>query len=464
MLDTGTTIVAISTPAGSAGRTIVRASGPDAVAVAAAVFRSANEPLTQLGGFRTVPGRVRCLDLTLPARAYLFRQPRSYTRQDVVELHIPGNPIAASAVMEAMLAAGAKPAAPGQFTQRAFLHGRIDLCQAEAVADVIAAATDTQLRAAAGTAGKLRTLCSRWSETVAEALAETEAGIDLSDEDIELPSPAVLSDRLTALADDISQVLAESVTITGLAETPRVAIAGAPNVGKSSLLNALSGLDRAIISATAGTTRDVLTAPMTLPIGREILLADLAGLTPHAAGIAHAANDAARAALASSDAVLYVVDAADPDLSLLEQIAAAHDPAVLTLLANKIDLLAGQAPDSALTVLARRSPWPVLGTSAVTAAGLTAVKDRLGEVLDLSADRSVSACSLYERQRSAIALAGQAVSLAAEQIRPLSHIAEQAEITAMELRTALMHLGTICGEVVNEQILGRIFERFCVGK
>ncbi len=466
MYDMTTTIAAISTAAGSAGRAIVRVSGDRATALAETVFRTADTPLVDLGGFRVTPGWVVCEAMTLPARAYVFRAPRSYTRQDVVELHIPGHPLAAGMLLSSLLAAGASPAGPGEFTQRAFLSGRIDLSSAEAVADVISAATDAQLRAATINAGgALRTLCAAWAETVTESLAEVEASIDMAEEDIELLGPIALADRLAALAGEIERALAESVRVTTNADIPRVAMAGAPNVGKSSLLNALTGMDRAIVSATAGTTRDVLTAPLTDPTGREVLLADLAGLTVAAPGVASAADNAARRALASADAVLLVLDSASPDLSLLREVTAAASPAVpITVVANKIDLLTGADAGAVLSRLAEQAHLPVLGCSAVTGAGLDTLTDRLGEAVGVESHRGTGPCALHDRQRDAMARAVAALVVAAEIARPLGHLADAAEFLAVELRTSLAELGTISGEVVTEEVLGRIFARFCVGK
>ena len=467
MLDPNQTIAAISSPSGAAGRAIVRASGPAAFKIAAAVFRPAGPTaLEDLEGFRAVGGAVRFDGGALPARAYVFRAPRSYTRQDLVELHLPGNPLAAAGVLTAMLQAGARPAAAGEFTLRAFLSGRIDLSAAEGVADVIDAATDGQLAAAARNAGgALRKLCARWSGAIAEALAETEASIDIATEDLELIAPADLAARLGALGEDMRRTRRTAARITSTAVTPRAVLAGEPNVGKSSLLNALTGLDRAIVSATAHTTRDVLTAPMTLPNGREILLVDLAGLAADPGGVVtRAADRAARAALAGADAVVIVLDATAPDMRLLDEVALHRSTSAATVAINKIDLLTSDQAESLRRRIAAAKNLPTLTVSARSREGLDDLISRLGESLGLEAARGESLCALHDRQRDAITRAAEAIDRAAAAMRPLGHLADRAEILAVELRTALAQVGTISGEAIGEEILGRIFRRFCVGK
>ena len=456
------TIAAVSSAAGPAGRSIVRLSGPEALRLAGGVF---SEPLAHLGGFRAVVGVVsvpRPVPIVVPARVYLFRAPRSYTRQDVVELHVPGEVVAA-VVCGALLEAGARPAEPGEFTARAFLTGRLDLARAEAVADIIDAEADAQVRSAAGVlAGTLSRLCGPAARELTEVLVLAEASIDFAEEDIELSSPGELSRRLRAVAGRLEAVVASAGRRPAATPLPRVVITGRPNAGKSSLLNALSGTDRAIVSALAGTTRDVLSAPARLAQRCEVLLLDAAGLDVTSDPLARAAHRAARDAVASADAVVFVVDAAggdhEKDGALLEEVRQLNRRAPVVVAANKADL----RPE--LAGLRRQFGAELLVISALKGWGLEKLRSVLAGHLAGASAPQVGELLLHERQRERISAAASAARRAAGLLGPAKQVADVAELVAVELRTALECLRELTGEVVSEDVLAAIFSRFCIGK
>jgi tRNA modification GTPase len=474
MFNASDTIAAVSSAAGRAGRAIVRLSGPRAIALAEGVFSA---PLAGVGGFRAVAGQARLTGshpITIPARVYVFRAPRSYTRQDVVELHVPGELVASLLLLQFTAAdtcSGSPPARPaeaGEFTARAFLSGRLDLSRAQAVADVIDAQADAQLRSAIGMMrGALARLCQPPAQTLAEALALTEASIDFADEGVELAPVAEVATKLAGVAAALGRILAMAGAGSAGALEPKVAIAGRSNAGKSSLLNALGGVDRAIVSALAGTTRDVLSAPATLAGGVEVMLLDAAGLDATPDPLAPAAHAAAREAVASADAILFVIDAADGesplDTQLLAEVAALNPRAPLLVLANKVDLV--EQPVQSLDI---RTSNPLVGTilpvSAVTGAGLDELRRVLGERLATLAPPVTGQLLLHDRQRRSIAGAAAAANAAMDLLVGVRTIADVAELLAMELRAALHHLRELTGEVVTEDILSAIFARFCVGK
>ena len=468
MLPTDQTIVAISTAGGTSARAIVRLSGPDSLAIGAKLFIPCNRRLEDVGGFRCIDGTVAIYggQGELPARAYVFRTPRSYTRQDVLELHVPGSGVMATALVEELIECGARQAAPGEFTARAFFSGRIDLSAAEAVADVIDAADESQLRSAVGTLrGRLAELCEQSTARVADVLAAVEASIDLADQDVAVDKPHELAQRLGELASQLRSAATQAGDLPETADRPTVVLAGRPNVGKSSLLNALSGTDRAIVSAMAGTTRDVLSASMNVGDGAAVVLQDAAGFARVCDSLSAAGDNAARQAVARGDVVCFVADVttdATEDLALLGEVRRTNRRAEILLLANKVDLV--RQPSASAGELARRGRLEAIPTSALRGDGLAAVRRELARRLDVSVSRGGQVMGLHQRQRRCLLAGASGVTLASDLLSQAGDVADVAELVAVELRDVLSQLGCISGQIVTEDILGRIFARFCVGK
>jgi tRNA modification GTPase len=454
------TIAAIATAPGTGAVGIVRVSGPGAYAVADAVFRPASGARPSgLGPGRVVFGRVaRDGEVVDEALLLTFRAPASYTGQDVIELQTHGGPAVLRRVLALCLEAGARAAGPGEFTLRAYLNGRLDLAQAEAVLDLVNASTEAARRnAAGGLTGALSRRIGEVQSDVTAAYAELQAGFDYPDEGV---PEARLQGPLRRALERIDELLATADAGRLTREGARLALLGRPNAGKSSLLNALLGYQRSLVSDVPGTTRDYLEAPLVLS-GVPVTLVDTAGIRAaadalEASGVVLTTEVAERA-----DLRLLVLDRSraldGEDRELLRRFAPGAPAergggrAHTVVVASKADLPAAWAPAD----LGLHEGVPVVTVSALTGQGLEELRaaladqlvgDAAGAELWVGNDRHVEA---LRRARSSVASA-------------LEH---DEELAALDLQDALAALAAITGrEGVVEETLASIFSRFCVGK
>ncbi|MBE5810121.1 MAG: tRNA uridine-5-carboxymethylaminomethyl(34) synthesis GTPase MnmE [Clostridiales bacterium] len=449
------TIAAIATAPGQGGVAIVRLSGPEAEAILMRLFRPAKkgEPVSHMLTFGHVTDGEATIDECM---AVLMRAPRSYTREDVAEIQLHGGGYIAQRVLELCLRHGAELAAPGEFTRRAFLNGRIDLSQAEAVMSLIAAQGAQSHRAAMR---QLKGGASSFIRKAADELYAIQAGvaacIDYPEEIDESEAAADMIPRTTALAAQIDSACDERaarILQSGL----RVALCGQPNVGKSSLLNALLGEERAIVTPIPGTTRDMVMGDLLLG-GSVIHLTDTAGLHATDDPVEQLGVARARRAMDEADLVLAVFDQSRPldddDRALLAELQGRN----VLLVLNKADLAPALAPADLTALLPAGLPLdaPVLTVSAAEEATLAPLKAYLAEQaavsdnLDLTQPRHVEAARRAARH----------LRQAAETARALS-----VDMASIDLQAAQLALSEITGDEVEERLLDRVFGMFCVGK
>ncbi len=429
-----TVIFALATGAGRSAVAVMRLSGAGTAAVLGAL--AGPLPAPRRASLRLLRHAGVELDRAL---VLWFPAPGSYTGEDSAELHLHGGPAVIAAVADALAALGARPAEPGEFTRRAFLHGRMDLTAAEGIADLISAETEAQRRQALRQAeGGLAARHAGWAQRLTQLLARQEAFIEFEEEDL----PGDLDSRVeadaAALRAEIQAMLAEGDRGEKLREGLTIAILGAPNAGKSSLLNALVGREAAIVSARAGTTRDVVEVRMILA-GVPVTLADTAGLREasdeiEAEGIRRAL---ARAETADLRLLVFAADA-PPDAATLALLGA---DALAVL--NKADLPHAALPEA-------------LAVSARTGAGLAALRQRLEAAAAARAGLADGAVLTRPRHRAAL-------SEAVEELARLP-AAGLPELRAEALRRALRALGRLTGRVDVEQVLDVVFGEFCIGK
>jgi tRNA modification GTPase len=435
------TIFALASGAGRSGVAVYRLSGPLAAATLEALIGRVPAPRQAVRARVTVDGEI--IDDGL---ALFFPAPRSFTGEDVVELHLHGGRAIARALAAALGALGLRPAEPGEFSRRAVVNGKFDLTRAEAIADLVDAETAAQRRQALRQLdGGLERLVEGWRSRLVAALAHFEAVIDFADEGIPDSLMMEVSGSVGRLVADMDAALADNRRGERLRDGFSIAIVGAPNAGKSSLLNRIAGRDAAIVSATAGTTRDVIEVHLDLG-GWPVVLADTAGLRDAAEDVEAEGIKRAIARAETADLRLAVFDATRlPDL----------DPATVALVdagtlvvVNKVDQ-AGTLPSH----IAGRS---VLAVSALNGVGLDALLVGVEAEVSARMDGAASSPFTRERHRAAVSEAGDAL----RRFDPDSG----AELAAEDLRLAGRALGRVTGRIDVEEVLDVVFRDFCIGK
>lgn len=454
------TIAAVATPSGVGGLAVVRVSGVGAFNVVDACFEPAGASQMKLSAASTHTlhyGRFvherRLIDEVMVA---VMRAPRSFTREHSVEITCHGGSLPSRLVLNALLQAGARMAEPGEFTKRAFLNGRIDLAQAEAVADVIHARTELALQAANDQlAGGLSRRVETAREDLLNALAHIEAHIDFPDEDIAPDAREALISRLEAALRLVDALLRTAGEGRILREGIRAAIVGRPNAGKSSLLNRLLGHDRAIVSAEPGTTRDTIEETANVR-GIPVIFVDTAGIRAALNSVEEQGIQRTRAALRNAELVLWVIDQSEPfpppETDVLNEILPGRG---LVTVLNKSDL-PGRCQ------LPERVPGLRIQVSCLTGEGMESLRDAIKELVWSSANSGTdhSCATINSRHQDALKRARMAVERTGSSLGQRGSL----ELAAMELRIAMGALGEIVGQTTTEDLLGRIFSQFCIGK
>lgn len=456
------TIAAIATPLGEGGLAVLRISGPDALAVADKIFLGKDKPSsapTHTIHFGKIVRDGKTLDEVLLA---VLRAPRTFTREDTVEISCHGGILPAKLVLDAILANGARLAEPGEFTRRAFLNGRIDLAQAEAVADLIHSRTELALAAAnEQLAGKLSQRINRLRDDLIHILAHVEAHIDFPDEDIAPDTRDKLLQRLEEGVGFVGELLRTANEGQILRRGIRAAIVGRPNTGKSSLLNQLLGRDRAIVSPIPGTTRDTIEETANVR-GLPVVFIDTAGLREAGDEIEIEGIRRSRQSLAQAELILHVLDAGQPLTRDDENYFAEFAGKKRIFVRNKIDL-PPQWPwppkfDSTPNGLSSVIPVDV---SCVTGQGIESLKDAIKEMVwsgEVKAE--MLQVMINSRHQDALNRARAAALRSIDALRADATL----ELVALDLRIAVAAVGEIVGKTTTEDLLDSIFSQFCIGK
>ena len=453
------TIAAISNPAGKGGISIVRISGPEAFEIAGKVFRPRNgRDIASMRGYTAAFGTVHAVTGELIDQCVLlcFRAPRSYTGEDVAELQCHGGEAGIQAVLRAVLDSGAEPAGRGEFTRRAFLSGRISLTEAEAVMEIVNAASVQGEKAAAAQAeGSLARRTGEYRDRILAVQTQIAAEIDFPEEDVDEADRDQLTEDVRGLAADIAALIKGYDAGQKMLRGIPAAIVGSPNVGKSTILNLISGYEKAIVSPEAGTTRDIIEEQVTLG-GITLMLADTAGIRENASGeIERIGIDRARNRLLRSSLILAVFDVSRPlqedDLALIRELEGKNVLAVI----NKNDL-----PAQADTQRIKEAFPSWVEISAVEDGALDSLERAVAEMSGVSGFDTDSPLLANERQRSCAVRAYDALKEAADSLEKGYTL----DVCYALLDEALSVLYELSGENASEEVIDAVFRDFCVGK
>ena len=455
------TIAAISTAPGVGGIGIIRVSGIDAIEIVDQVFRAANKKTLKESPSHTIHyGHIlnkdeKILDEVL---VMLMKAPKTFTREDVVEINCHGGPVPLEAVLMELIRHGARLAESGEFTKRAFLNGRIDLAQVEAIMDIIEAKTEVSLSQAVNQLeGKLSKQIKTYQDMLIQIIARIEVSIDYPEYDEDEPLAEDFKDDIRALNEKLKQLLATADTGKMIREGVKTAIVGQPNVGKSSLLNALLEENKAIVTDIPGTTRDIVEAYLNIE-GMPFLLLDTAGIRETEDVVEKIGVERSKASIEQADIILMLIDSSRPlddeEIALIEQL---KDRQVIFVL-NKTDLSQVITEEILKTY---SNHQPIISISAMKQEGLNALRQAMKNFI-VNKGISIGQEATISNQRQKQSLLKAIESL--EKVEDTIDMGMPEDCIAIDLHDAYGHLGNIVGEALKDEIINELFTRFCLGK
>lgn len=455
------TIAAISTAPGVGGIGIIRVSGIDAIAIVDRVFKAASQKTLKESPSHTIHyGHIlnkdgKILDEVL---VMLMKAPKTFTREDVVEINCHGGPVPLEAVLMELIRQGARLAESGEFTKRAFLNGRIDLAQVEAIMDIIEAKTEVSLSQAVNQLeGKLSKQIKDYQDTLIQIIARIEVSIDYPEYDEDEPLAEDFKDDIRILNEKLKQLLATADTGKMIREGVKTAIVGQPNVGKSSLLNALLEENKAIVTDIPGTTRDIVEAYLNIE-GMPFLLLDTAGIRETEDVVEKIGVERSKASIEQADIILMLIDSSraldEEEIELIHQLKGRQVIFVL----NKVDLAPVITEEILKTYIYEQ---PIICISAMKQEGLNALRQAMKHFI-VNKGISIGQEATISNQRQKQSLVKAIESL--EKVEDTIDMGMPEDCIAIDLHDAYGHLGNIVGEALKDEIINELFTRFCLGK